>query len=444
MELKNTPALRIEIAEVFKPLLNDTYRIKFYYGGRGGGKSYAFADSLLLKARQKKLFIACLREIQDSIKDSVYKLLCDRISAWGLNDYKIFENKIENKLTGSRFIFRGLRDQDINNIKSLEGVDIAWIEEAQTITKKSWDILSPTIRKDGSEIWISMNRENENDPLWVALANNPDERTLVRKVNYYDNPFCPDELKIQAQTCKNSNPDDYAHIWLGEPLRQGNYKLIAGYMVREAFKPKISDSSSPLIIGLDIARFGDDKTSFCFRSGRWCRRLISYQKLDNVEVANLAHNFINELHPKRIFMDIGGQGAGVYDILKDRGFGEIIRGVYFGEKARQDNRYFNRRAEMWDAVREWLSSKPPVQLPYDEELFEDLCAINKRYDRKGRLQLEDKDELKKRLGRSPDKADALALTFADPVYDNREARIYGNGNLTYNDLFSDNQRSNEW
>jgi len=97
MELKNTPALRIEIAEVFKPLLNDTYRIKFYYGGRGGGKSYAFADSLLLKARQKKLFIACLREIQDSIKDSVYKLLCDRISAWGLNDYKIFENKIENK-----------------------------------------------------------------------------------------------------------------------------------------------------------------------------------------------------------------------------------------------------------------------------------------------------------------------------------------------------------
>lgn len=438
------PTLRIEIAEVFKPLLNEAYRVKFYHGGRGGGKSYAFADSLLLKARQKKLFIACLREIQDSIKDSVYKLLCDRISAWGLNDYRIYENKIENKLTGSRFIFRGLRDQDVNNIKSLEGVDIAWIEEAQTITKKSWDILSPTIRKDGSEIWISMNRENENDALWVALANKPDERTLVRKVNYYDNPFCPEELKIQAETCKRNNPDDYAHIWLGEPLRQGNYKLIAGYLVREAFEPKIAESSSPLIIGLDIARFGDDKTSFCFRRGRWCQRFESYQKLDNVEVANLAHSFIKALHPRRIFMDIGGQGAGVYDILKDRGFGEIIRGVYFGEKARQDDRYFNRRAEMWDAVRDWLTSRPPVQLPKDEELFEDLCAINKRYDRKGRLQLEEKDELKKRLGRSPDKADALALTFAEPVYDSGEPKLYGNGNLTYNDLFSDNQRSNEW
>ncbi len=441
---KNTPTLRIEIAEVFKPLLSETYRIKFYYGGRGGGKSYAFADSLLLKARQEKLFIACLREIQDSIKDSVYKLLCDRISAWGLNDYKIFENKIENRFTGSRFIFRGLRDQDVNNIKSLEGVDIAWIEEAQTITKKSWDILSPTIRKDGSEIWISMNRENENDALWVVLASKPDARTLVRKVNYYDNPFCPKELKIQAEACRQNNPDDYAHIWLGEPLRQGHCKLIASHLVREAFEPKISEISSPLVIGLDIARFGDDKTSFCFRRGRWCQRFESYAKLDNVDVANLAHGFIQKLHPKRIFMDIGGQGAGVYDILKDRGFSEIIRGVYFGEKARQNERYFNRRAEMWDAVRDWLASRPPVQLPRDEELFEDLCAVNKRYDRHGRLQLEEKEEIKKRLGRSPDKADALALTFAEPVYDDGEPRLYGNGRLTYNDLFTQQQRSNEW
>ena len=189
----------VKIAEVFAPLLQENKRIKFYYGGRAGGKSYAFADSLLLKGRQQKLLIACLREIQDSIKDSVYKLLCDRIALYELNDYKIFENKIENIITGSRFIFKGLRDQEAQNIKSLEGVDIAWIEEAQTITKKSWEILEPTIRKDGSEIWISMNRENENDSLWIAVAAQPDERTLVCKVNYYDNPFCPEEIKLQAE-----------------------------------------------------------------------------------------------------------------------------------------------------------------------------------------------------------------------------------------------------
>jgi len=441
---RKVPEIKIEIAEVFKPLLSEKWRIKFYYGGRGGGKSYAFADSLLLLGRQKKLFIACLREIQDSIKDSVYKLLCDRISAWELNDYKIFESRIENKVTGTKFIFRGLRDQDVNNIKSLEGVDIAWIEEAHTITKKSWNILSPTIRKNGSEIWISMNREQENDPLWVLLGNKPDERTLVRKVNYYDNPFCPEEIKLQAEQCRRNAPDDYEHIWLGEPIRQGNYKLISSQSVRMASKCKIENSSSPLIIGLDIARFGDDQTSFCFRKGRWCIKFETFKKLDNVAVANIATNYIHQMQPYRIFMDIGGQGAGVYDILKDRGFGEIIRGIYFGEKALNDNRYFNRRAEMWDEIRVWLEGKPPVQIPPDEDLYDDLTSVNKKYDRKGRLCLEEKDELKKRLGRSPDKGGALALTFAEPVYDNGKPTLYGNGHITYNDLFNPIKRSTEW
>ena len=436
----------VKIAESFAPLLQENKRIKFYYGGRAGGKSYAFADSLLLKGRQQKLLIACLREIQDSIKDSVYKLLCDRIALYELNDYKIFENKIENIITGSRIIFKGLRDQDAQHIKSLEGVDIAWIEEAQTITKKSWEILEPTIRKDGSEIWISMNRENENDPLWLAVASQPDERTLVRKVNYYDNPFCPEEIKIQAEKCKQKSPDDYEHIWLGDPIKQGNTKLISSQLVRDAFKVKMINSSSPLIIGLDVARFGDDSTVFCFRKGRWCFRFESYQKLDNVEVANITTNFVKEYKPHRIFMDIGGQGAGVYDILKDRGFAEIIRGVYFGEKAIREDRYFNRRAEMWDNIRLWLADKPQPQLPEDETLFNELTGINKKYDRKGRLQLEEKDEVKKRLGRSPDKADALALTFAEPVYDIGEPQIYHQGKITMEDIFRSQLkgRNNTW
>ena len=178
--------VKVTIPTQFRPLLRENWRYKFYYGGRSGGKSFAFADSLLMRAREKKVFVACVREIQDSIKDSVYKLLCDRIDYYGLNDFRPFEDRIDNLATGSRIIFKGLRDQNAQNIKSLEGVDICWIEEAQTITKKSWEILDPTIRKDGSEIWISMNRMEENDPLWKILAANPDERTLVRKVNYYD------------------------------------------------------------------------------------------------------------------------------------------------------------------------------------------------------------------------------------------------------------------
>ena len=202
------------------------YRIKFCYGSRAGGKSYAFADSLLLLGRKKKLLIACLREIQDSIKDSVHKLLSDRIAFYGLNDYKVYEDRIDNLVTGTRFIFKGLREQDSQKIKSLEGVDIAWIEEAQTISKKSWEILEPTIRKDGSEIWISMNRLYENDPLWTAVAANPDKRTWLRRVNYCDNPFCPEEMRYLAEKCRRENPESYEHIWMGAPMSQGNERLI--------------------------------------------------------------------------------------------------------------------------------------------------------------------------------------------------------------------------
>lgn len=427
----------VDIPKRFKPLLNSQYRNKLYYGGRAGGKSFAFADCLLLLGRSDKLFVACVREVQNSIKDSVYKLLKDRAEHYEFDDYRFYEDRIENVITGTRFVFKGLKDQNKQNIKSLEGVDICWIEEGQSISKDSWDVLNPTIRKKGSQIWVSMNREEENDPIWVAVASNPDEKTYVCKVNYYDNPYCPDEMKYLAERCKEQDYDDYLHIWEGEPIQQGNTKLIGAKAVKAAFEPKMDSSTSPLVIGLDIARFGDDATVFCFRKGRWCFKFEEYAKKDTVEIANIATNLIRELKPARLFLDDGGVGGGVYDILKDRGFGEIVRGVNFGARSIDDERYANRRAEMWDAVREWLTGK--VQLPKDDKLLDDLCSVNKKYDQKGRLQLESKDDVKKRLGRSPDKADALALTFAEPVYDIGQPRMYGNGNVTFEELFASNK-----
>lgn len=358
-----------------------------------------------------------MREIQDSIKDSVHKLLSDRIAFYNLTDYKVMETQIINKITGTTFIFKGLQEQSVGNIKSLEGVDIVWLEEAQKISKKSWEILDPTIRKVGSEIWISMNREEENDPVWKAVAANPDERTLVVKVNYSDNPFCPEEVKYLAAKCKKENPEDYEHIWLGAPASAGSHKLISYKAVREAATAPLNSSSSPLIIGLDVARFGDDKTVFCLRRGRFCSEFISFSGLDNVAVANQATHYIRDLKPARVFVDAGGVGGGVVDILHDRGFKKIVRAVMFGAKALNDDRYHNRRAEMWDELRQWLNADTSVKIPDNENLCAELCAVNKKYDSRGRLQLEEKDEVKKRLGRSPDMADALALTFAEPVYD---------------------------
>lgn len=408
----------MEIAEIFGPLRKISKRYKFYYGGRGGGKSWGFADSLLLIGRQKKVRAACVREVQDSIKDSVHKLLSDRIRFFGLNDYRIMEDSIVNQVTGTEIIFKGLKDQNAKNIKSLEGIDICWIEEGQTITKNSWDILDPTIRKEGSEIWVSMNRDTETDPLWKILAANPDDDTLLIKVNWYDNPFCTEETKRQALKCKDTDYEDYLHIWEGEPKSQGDLKLIGSRAVRNAFENTVSNenNTNPLIIGVDVARFGDDKTAISRRKGRKAYKIKTYKGLDTVAVANEITNIILTEKPARVNIDAAVNGAGVVDILVDRGYGNIVRGINFGSAAQNQEKYANRRAEMWDRINNWLNAEMPVALVDAEGILEDLTAPNKQYDRLGRLLLEKKEDIKKRLGRSTDMGDALALTFAEEHY----------------------------
>ena len=365
----------VHIADKFRPLLTEHYRYKLYWGGRAGGKSYAFADCLLLLARSKKLFVACVREVQNSIKDSVYKLLKDRAEYYNFAEFCFYEDRIENTVTGSKFIFKGLKDQNSQNIKSLEGVDICWIEEGQSISKSSFEILDPTIRKEGSEIWVSMNREEENDPIWKAIAAHPDEQTFVCRVNYDENPYCPDEMKYLAEKCKNESPDDYEHIWLGAPVFAGNTKLFAAKDVREAMRPKMDKSDSPLVIGVDVARFGDDKTVFCYRRGRWCFKIESFAHLSTVDIANRITADISTLKPAKVFIDVGGVGGGVYDILADRGLAKVVRGINFGGKAIYDDRYANKRAEMWGEANEWIKQDLSVQLPNDDELFDDLCDL---------------------------------------------------------------------
>ena len=187
-------------------------------------------------------------------------------------------------------------------------------------------------------------------------------------------------------------------------------------------------------VDVDIARFGDDKTVLCYRRGRWCFKIEELEKLSTVEVANKITNVIQELKPARVFLDLGNNGAGVYDILKDRGF-KCVRGVNFGGRAINDDRYFNKRAEMWALANEWLKSDAPVQLVDNDELLDDLCSVSKAYDNKGRLQLESKDKVKERIGRSPDKADAFVLTFAEPVYDDGKTKMVGIENNTIESLF---------
>lgn len=186
-----------------------------FYGGRGAGKSWSFAFALLIIGAKQKTRILCTREIQGSIRQSVHHLLSSCIDELELNTfYRITRDTITGA-NGTEFIFHGLR-HDPMQIKSLEGVDICWVEEAQKTTNESWDILIPTIRKKGSEIWVSFNPNLDSDPTFQKFVVNPRDGILLKKVNYYDNPFFTKELQDEVDYLKSTDYGEYSHIWEGE------------------------------------------------------------------------------------------------------------------------------------------------------------------------------------------------------------------------------------
>ena len=189
-------------------------RYKVLYGGRGGAKSWGVSRALLIKAAKEPLRILCAREFQTSIRDSVHKLLCDQIVALGLlGFYEITQTSIRGK-NGSEFAFVGLKN-NVSNVKSYEGVDIAWVEEAQTTSRQSWNVLIPTIRKQDSEIWITFNPELETDETYQRFVLNKPPNALVQKVNWSDNPWFPDTLKDEKDSLKYRDPQAYNVVWEG-------------------------------------------------------------------------------------------------------------------------------------------------------------------------------------------------------------------------------------
>lgn len=192
------------------------YRYKVAHGGRGSAKSWSFARALLLQGTTRKVRILCAREVQKSIKQSVHKLLKDQIENLGLTSfYEVLETEIRGR-NGTEFSFTGLSTLTVDSIKSFEGVDIVWVEEGQAVSKRSWDILIPTIRKAGSEIWISLNPELETDETYQRFIANPPPNSCVVQVNYHDNPWFSNELEAERIHCQLTAPKDYDNIWLGK------------------------------------------------------------------------------------------------------------------------------------------------------------------------------------------------------------------------------------
>lgn len=191
-------------------------RYYVYYGGRGGAKSHQFAIAALMRAMEEKVTILCCREVQSSMADSVHKLISEKIVALGLSDhFEVLVNAIRCKLTGSEFAFRGLR-HNLQDIKSFEGAKICWVEEAVNVSEESWDVLDPTIRLEGSEIWIGFNTDLEDDYTYVNYVLNADHDTTLVEVSYLDNPLLSATMLKQAEKMKRTNPKKYDHIWGGK------------------------------------------------------------------------------------------------------------------------------------------------------------------------------------------------------------------------------------
>jgi phage terminase large subunit len=255
---------KVEFPVKLQPLFEPA-RYKILYGGRGGAKSWGIARALLVQAAAKPLRVLCAREIQKSISESVHQLLKDQIAALGLNDfYEILNNEIRGK-NGSLFLFAGLK-HNVHNIKSKEGVDVCWVEEAQTVSRNSWDTLIPTIRKEGSEIWVSFNPELDTDETYTRFVKSPPPGAKVIKVNWSDNPWFPEVLHSEMEHLRDTNYDAYLTVWEGHCKQVLDGAIYANEIRKATEESRFTrvpyDSAKPVDLFLDLGRA--DKTAIWF------------------------------------------------------------------------------------------------------------------------------------------------------------------------------------
>ena len=390
----------------YRELFNEKWRHLVYYGGRGGLKSHSIARALLIRGEGKKLRILCTRELQKSIKDSVHKLLSDLITEYNLHNYLVLKETIINQDTGTEFIFRGIRN-NTTEIKSTEGIDICWCEEAHALTRESIDILTPTVRKPGSQIIWSFNRMTELDPVYVKLVMNKTPDTYVRQINYdvaEKLGWLPDVLKKEMEADRD-DPALFSHKWLGEPISQSDRAILDRTLVLESMQRTIDDDGA-IEVGVDVARMGDDRTVFWKRKGLKTIGYKSYTKLRIPDICDRLEQFVNFDKSVFIKVDDTGVGGGVTDEMEKRGY-EVL-GVNFGGVATDSDKYPNWISEAWFHMANIIKD---IELPMNSDLLMELTTRNWTQDVKGKRRVEGKNEYKKRGFRSPDLADACIICY---------------------------------
>jgi phage terminase large subunit len=300
-----------------------------------------------------------------------------------------------------------MKKETAGSVKSLEGTDICWVEEAQYLSRESLDILLPTIRKAGAEHIWTLNPTERTDPVYTdfVLRERPDAAKAL--VNLWDNPFASQELLDMARL-DSEDEERFAHIWLGECRTSSSQQLIGAKVVTDAIG-RGSDVTGPIIFGVDVARFGDDSSVCIARKGGnvlWVKR---WRHITPLDIAEQVQQLAAQWSPAAVVVDEVGLGVGTLDPMK-RAIGGRCKVIGFNGARKADNDlYANKRAESWGLMKDWLGAG---SLLVGEDWEANLAQVRFFYT-KGRnaIQLEEKSELKGRSGFSPDLGDALAMTF---------------------------------
>lgn len=418
---------KIKIVPAFLPLFQSKKKYFFSFGGRGGAKSVEITDYLIAIARQEKAAVLCTREVQKSIKESVYSLIKERIEEHGyINEFTLTKDEIRNNLTGFRFIFAGLKDHTVDSIKSYN-VKYCWVEEAHSVSQRSLDVLFPTLRKEGVRFFISYNRKKELDPIhaefkkefkdcepvekkwkingkvyrWIAYSSEDADGIYI---NYDGNPYFPETLEKERIKLKESDYDRYLHVWEGLPEQQGDMCVLSRREVMDAMERTIEPEGG-YVVGCDVARFGSDRTVIFKRKGL---KVVDYKILKKNDTIQVADAIIYMTPDKETLINVDdtGVGGGVTDNLAHRGYN--VNPVNFGGKAVESDKFYNVIAEMWFYFKSIVNE---ISIPDMPELLEELTDRMYEYDSKERKKIESKDSYKKRAGKSSDLADGCLLCY---------------------------------
>jgi phage terminase large subunit len=413
-------------------------RHRVLYGGRASSKSWEFAAMAAYLAANYKCRFLCVRRFQNKIKESVYSLIVGQIERMGLSGFTILQNGIYHE-NGSEFAFYGI-ERNVDEIKSFEGATHCWFEEAHNLTKEQWDTIEPTIRVEGSELWISFNPRLVTDFVYERFIINTPHDSQVRLINYNDNPFISETMIRSIKAKQEEDQEEYEHIYLGVPNSDDDAAIIKRSWIEaciDAHKHLGLNLAGKIHVGFDVADSGEDRNCAVRFNGCIAETLDCWKaREDELDISSIrAHKLT--MNRGTMAYDSIGVGAGVGVILKNAGLkghskfnagGNVFNpDREYSPKITNKAKFENLKAQAWrdvadrmrntyNAINRGMQYNPSElisissDLPNIDALKSELCTPHKDYSKRGLDMVESKKEVKKRLdGKSHDLADAFIM-----------------------------------